>query len=251
MALGALDTATATNLTARLNTALVTTGSGSFNNGSATVSVPISIMRTIPADGAYTALDVSIAPVDSDGVTTLMDMDTDNDTVHDHTQVNTSSTEVRHGRIKTGNVYGSELLALSIPLTVEYWNGTAFITNTLDNQTQLSTANIGLANYSGNLAAGEAIANVGGAFVAGVGSLSLSALGVGNNGSVDIIINSGTTATAAPCSALTPDPTTSAAHLSYLRGMWCGSNHDKDPVARATFGLYKGNDQQIYFRELY
>lgn len=248
---GALDTATATNLTARVDTALVTTGSGSFNNGSATVSVPLSITRTIPADGAYTALDVGIAPVDSDGVTTLMNMDTDNDTVHDRTQVNTSSTEVRHGRIKIGNVYGSELLPLSIPLTVEYWNGSAFITNTLDNQTLLSVANIGLANYSGNLAAGETTATVGGAFVAGVGSLSLSAPSVGNSGSVDIIVNSGATATVAPCSALTPDPTTSGAQLNYLRGKWCGSTHDKDPVARATFGLYKGNDKQIYFRELY
>jgi MSHA biogenesis protein MshQ len=81
--------------------------------------------------------------------------------------------------------------------------------------------------------------------------LSLSAPSVGNNGSVDIVANLGITANEALCSALTPDPTTSGAQLSYLRGMWCGSNHDKDPVARATFGLYKGNDQQIYFRELY
>jgi hypothetical protein len=248
---GALDNVTPTNLTTRLDTALVTTGSGSFNNGSATVSVPISITRTIPADGAYTALDVGIAPVDSDGVTTLMDMDTNNDNVDDHTQVNASSTEVRHGRMKIANVYGSELLGLSIPLMVEYWNGSAFITNTLDNETRLGAAAIGLANYRGNLAAGETTATVGGAFVAGVGSLSLSAPNIGNNGSVDLIINSGTTATEAPCNTLTPDPTTSGAHLSYLRGMWCGSLYDKDPVARATFGLYKGNDKQIYFRELY
>jgi hypothetical protein len=251
LAFGALDRVIPTNLTTRVDTSLVTTGSGSFNNGAATMSVPISITRTLPADGAYTALDVGIAPVDSDGVTTLMNMDTDADSVNDHTQVNTSSTEVRHGRMKIGNVYGSELLGLSLPLTVEYWNGSAFITNTLDNQTQLSAANIGLANYSGNLAAGETIATVGGAFVAGVGNLSLSAPSVGNHGSVDIVVNLGTTATETPCSALTPDPTTSGAQLSYLRGMWCGSNHDKDPVARATFGLYKGNDQQIYFRELY
>jgi len=251
LAFGALDDVTATNLSARVNTNLVTTGSGSFNNGTATMSVPISIMRTLPADGAYTALDVGIAPVDSDGVTTLKNMDTNNDSVNDRTQVNTSSTEVRHGRMKIGNVYGSELLALSLPLTVEYWNGTAFMTNTLDNQTRLSTANIGLANYRGNLAAGETAATVGSAFVAGVSNLSLSAPDVGNNGSVDIVVNLGTTATEAPCSPLTPDPTTSGAHLGYLRGMWCGSNHDKDPAARATFGLNKGNDRQIYFRELY
>jgi hypothetical protein len=248
---GALDTVTATNLTARLDPSLVTTGSGSFNNGSATVLVPISITRTIPPDGAYTALDVGIAPVDSDGVTTLMNMDTNNDSVNEHTQVNTSSTEIRHGRMKIGNVYGSELLGLSLPLTVEYWNGSAFITNTLDNQTHLSAAAVGLANYRGNLAAGETTANIGGAFVAGVSNLSLSAPSVGNNGSVDVVVNLGTTATETPCNTLTPDPTTSGAQFSYLRAMWCGSNHDKDPVARATFGLYKGNDKQIYFRELY
>lgn len=51
---GALDTPTATNPTTWVDTALVSTGSGSFNNGSATVSVPLSIARTILADGAYT-----------------------------------------------------------------------------------------------------------------------------------------------------------------------------------------------------
>ncbi len=28
-------------------------------------------------------------------------------------------------------------------------------------------------------------------------------------------------------------------------------NHDNDPSATATFGIYKGNDSTIYLRELY
>jgi MSHA biogenesis protein MshQ len=144
------------------------------------------------------------------------------------------------------NAYGSELLNLPIPLEAQYWNGSAFIRNDGDSCTSLLPANIGLANFTSNLAAGETSAAAV-AFNAGVGNLTLSAPGDGNGGSVDLVINLGTTAIEAPCSALTPDPVTTGANAGHLQGKWCGANYDKDPTARATFGIRK--TPLIYLRE--
>lgn len=140
---------------------------------------------------------------------------------------------------------------LPIPLRAEYWNGSAFVTNGQDSCTQIDLANIGLANYTKNLASGETTATVEAAFNAGVGSLTLSAPGATNNGGVDLVINLGATAVEAPCITLTPHPVTSGASRSYLQGQWCGAAYDRDPTARAAFGIYKNANEFIYMREMY
>ena len=61
-------------------------------------------------------------------------------------------------------------------------------------------------------------------------NLYLRAPGAGNDGSVDV---------SADLSA-----------IPWLRHDWTGGG-PADPTGRATFGLYRGNDRQIYIRELY
>jgi hypothetical protein len=39
--------------------------------------------------------------------------------------------------------------------------------------------------------------------------------------------------------------------VPYLRGAWCGTTYDKDPAARATFGLPRGETATIFRREHY
>ena len=41
-------------------------------------------------------------------------------------------------------------------------------------------------------------------------------------------------------------PFLSGASMAYLRGAWCSATYGKDPSARATFGLYRGNDATVY-----
>jgi hypothetical protein len=42
------------------------------------------------------------------------------------------------------------------------------------------------------------------------------------------------------------------ANLPYLQGLWSpGTAYNNDPTARATFGVYKGNNEFIYLRESY
>ena len=216
---GAVDGAAPTALTARLDTSLVTLdGSGSFSNGGASISAPLAITRAAAPDGPYTAFDIGIAPVDSDGVTTVKDLDIDNDAVNDRTQVNAASTTLRYGRIAFANAYGSELLPLSIPVTLQYWDGSRYVTASDDDITTLGSADIVYSNWTQNLAAGETTASPASiVFVNGAASLRLSAPGAGNQGSVDI-------ASSAP---------------PFLSG---GSG-------RATFGIYRGNDTFIYLRE--
>lgn len=44
------------------------------------------------------------------------------------------------GRIRVSNAYGSELLPLTIPVRLEFYDGTSWVTSTMDNVTRLNTA---------------------------------------------------------------------------------------------------------------
>lgn len=57
---------------------------------------------------------------------------------------------LRHGRLRIDNAYGSELLALPVGLTAQYWNGTSFATNTADtNCTSVVPANFSVTKGNG------------------------------------------------------------------------------------------------------
>ena len=237
LAFGAVDAATPTYLTARLDTSLITTsGSGSFNLGVADIVAPLGIARctaaTCPAntnpnreDGPFAALNIGIAPVDSDGVSVgTYDLDTDATAGNDHALI--GSTEVRYGRLKLSNANGSELLPLTIPVTAQYWDGTNYVTSMTDSLTTFSTSNVVINNLqlkpaSSTLTIAKVTPNpvVAVPFSNGAGSFRLAAPGVNATGSVNLTTN-------AP---------------SYLP-----SN-----TARATFGVYKGNNNFIYLRENY
>ena len=135
---------------------------------------------------------------------------------------------LREGRLVLDNAYGSELLPLRVPLRAEYFTGGAWVTNTLDHCSSYAAADVSLGNYQGGLAAGEtALSGVGvlvGGQAAGGAPFSLSAPGLGNQGSADLTLNLAT--------------------RPWLR------SGGVDPGARASFGLFKGNRRTIYQREV-
>lgn len=232
----------ATDLSARLD---VPSSTGSFVAGQATAAVQLGLRRASPdtPDGPYEMLQIGVAPQDSDGVTVrTADFDLDVDGAGGNEHVKVGDTRVRFGRLRLGNALGSELLDLPLPVSVQYWNGTGFVTNGDDSCTRLSSANVGLSNFQKNLSAGETgvaptpIVS----FTGGIGNLRLTRPGPGNSGSVDVTVN------------------LTAEGKSYLKGRWNeGANpdgdantaYDDDPVARASFGLYKGPSEIIYLRE--
>jgi MSHA biogenesis protein MshQ len=68
---------------------------------------------------------------------------------------------------------------------------------------------------------------------------------LGQAGSVDLLLALNASGTPSNCSGLTGGTVASLAHLA---GKWCGANYDRNPVARATFGINAGA-RVIYLRE--
>jgi MSHA biogenesis protein MshQ len=162
-----------------------------------------------------------------------------------------SGAQFRFGRLQLGAAAGSQLVALSLPVEVQYWNGSAFVTNAADNCTTLGAANVGLGNFIG-LVSGDTTPSISGAFSSGRKTLTLSPPGGSKLGTVDVVINLNATAGAfSSCTALAPPPAPTAADLVHLRGRWCGASYDRDAMARARFGVYQGVEEVIFVRENY
>jgi MSHA biogenesis protein MshQ len=181
------------------------------------------------AVAAETSVVVNAAPIDPDGVTMT-------------SSAVAASTPLRYGRLALQNAHGSELMQLPVSLTAQYWNGTAFVLNTSDSCTTVTAPANGsgltfyteaAASVPGNhLSAAETTASVSntGRLVAGDAQLKFTAPGNGNDGYFDLSIT-------AP---------------NWLKFDWnTAIAGEESPSGRATFGIYKGNDSQIYLREVY
>ena len=234
---GAIDLADAvapTSATALSSQLSLVSTSGSWNNGIANMTATLSVMRTSPA-GPFESFNLGIAPVDSDGII-LPSYDLDTSVPSDSNDRELlATTKIRFGRLNIENAHGSELLDLSVPMQTEYYNGTYFVTHTDDTCTPINTAQL---SFNGGtnpvtVGSGTSTASIANSPLAlGLAGLSLTA--PGDTGFIDI---------------------TSSIFISsfpWLNYDWDGDgSHDDSPSARATFGIYKGNSQQIYLREVY
>lgn len=236
---GAIDAAAPTPLNgARLDLSLIPGIAGAWAGGVAAIAAPIAINRAAAPDGPYDSVRIGIAPSDLDGVTlATLDLDADNSGSNERGQL--ATTRLRFGRLRLDNAVGSQTLDLPIPIRLEYWAGTAFVTNTADTCTTISTANIGLSNYDGG------ITN------ANVTAANLAPVTVVFSGTGSLTVTRPLPAPAAPGAVtLTVDLTAEA--KSYLKGNWGVTTFTADPRSRAAFGLYGSQPNNfIYFRENY
>lgn len=216
--------------------------SGNWVNGAvALASVKHQISRPSALTGE-TLVTVTALPVDADGVTMSAAV-----------AVSNSSTALRYGRIRLQNAYGSERLALPVPLKLEYYSVApqGWLPNTDDACTSIAAGNFSFAFPSGtsvkpnNLAACETALTVSGTSPNLI--LGLSAPGSTNAGWTDLTLNLGSSVLGATsaCTAVGgaggPDvPATMP---------WLQSRSGTNPTARATFGIYKS--PIIYRRENY
>ncbi len=246
---GAVDTSTAVDLTSRLNTGTPTI---SFVSGVANdLTDTLSLNRlTTGADGPY-SLSVGIAPSDDDAVQ-LNSYDLDvTGSGNTHALIETAT--INFGRAVVENTFGSELIELDMPLQIELFDGTNFITNTNDNCTSIATSDLVLSNdvetaqTDGNiqvLAGQTSDATI--AFdpvASGYGGLSFCPPGnpactptSGNAGYIDVEVDLSPTGLDYP----------------WLQYDWDGDGvFDDNPSATATFGIYKGNDVNIYMQQVY
>lgn len=227
--------------------------SGGWSAGVGTFVANVRLIRaTGAAEGPYESFRLGIAPLDPDGVTVRgadkdLDITAPADAANDKVLI--GSTRVLFGRLWLGNAYGSDQRDLALPFQTQYWNGTAFVKNTADNCTALATAHLAMGNPQGGLGAYAGPLAVS-ATVAGGGTITLSKPAGSASGSVDLAVRLGSAGSPANCANPALAGGTSAA-LDYLSGKWCGSGYDRDPVARATFGVFGSHLKKgpIYIRE--
>ena len=188
---------------------------------------------------------IKLRATDTDGVSSLM-------TVAASSVEGTSV--VRSGRLQLQNAYGSERLALQMPLAVQYWSG-GWQKNTADTCTSVTAGQFawafpaGTATRPNNLAACESAMTVSGA--APNYTLNLSAPGATNSGWADVTLNLGATAAGNACTTVNGatgySGSATTANAPWLQFNWTGSAGN--PAARATFGVFKS--PIIYGRENY
>jgi hypothetical protein len=214
--------------------------SGDWVSGVGTFAVPLTVSRASAPDGPYDSLNITAAPVDSDGVTVS-------------SAASLATTKSRYGRIRLFNRNGSELLDLPLTMNIEYWAGdsSGWQKNTLDTLTLISASNFALdfpASTANHLAACETAISVGGS--APSYSLSLSKPGAGNDGWADVTLNLGSAAVGKQCSAVGGAGAADVSlNMPWLQFSWRTVGLD-NPTARARFGGYRSGPV-IHRRELF
>lgn len=157
------------------------------------------------------------------------------------------STAVRSGRLRLDNAYGSELLDLSVPIALEYYDAGSWQKNNADQCTLLTANHFSFAFPGAALSACETALAVGGS--APDYSLTLSAPGLGNNGQATLSPKLGSTAGGSQCSVVGgPGPAAVPANQPWLQYDWSGAGVG-NPAAVAVFGIHKSN--VIDLREIY
>ncbi len=144
---------------------------------------------------------------------------------------------VRYGRLHINHAFGAETSMVSQVWQMEYYDGSDFVLNTLDSDTDYDLSQIGAITVSdvGDAAApllstdssasGE-IADTG-VFASGLLQVNWAATTGGRYGTIRFPYNI----------------------ESWLEYDWSGGG-DEDPEASVTFGQYRGHDRVIYWKEI-
>ena len=132
---------------------------------------------------------------------------------------------VRYGRLELENVYGPETgEPLLMPFRASYWDGARFVTNTDDSCSPWATSDITVTDQEGVMAE---LADVSGELEQG-SDAPLELVPTGNRGEATLEWD-------VPV---------------WLQGDWNQDDTLVNPSATATFGVYRGNDRIIYWREV-
>jgi MSHA biogenesis protein MshQ len=220
------------------NRVSATASTGTWGNGTpgqegtAIVAVQSGITRVASPDGPYAALNFGIAPSDGEVSMDTLDLDTDTTVGSDKKNIGVT-TEVRFGRLRLQNALASSgAVIMPIPIVLQYWNGTNFVTNSSD---ACTTIPVGIVALTPSLSGGStSVLSV--PITGGSGFIRLAAPGAGNTGPVVVM----------------PDLAAGSPSRLYLQGNWSGGAWDQNPSARGTWGVFGGQPQNfIYQRENY
>ena len=146
-----------------------------------------------------------------------------------------SSLRLRHGRLRLAGASGPETVALPAPLEAQYYNGSGWVRNTLDDCTSFpeliqfggAALTAGVTVGSGTSTASyTSLASSTVTLVDGTSGLIFSAPGIGNTGSFQIDFNG-------------------LSGLEHLKYDWNGGGKEFPSPATITFGSFRGHDKII------
>ncbi|MDY6980574.1 MAG: LamG domain-containing protein [Pseudomonadota bacterium] len=170
---------------------------------------------------------------------------------------------IRSGRIALDNAYGSELADLQVPMFAQYYDGSNFVTNTLDvcdNGVTISllnptdTVSVDDGDTRGETCVQD-IGNPGnnsgtdGCAVA-ASDTDIQYTDTPDDGVYTLYLKApDTDAGFDPANPIYGNVTVRGNAPGYLQFDWDGDGSEEDPEATATFGRYRGDDRIIYWRE--
>ncbi|MCK6262272.1 hypothetical protein KP803_03155 [Vibrio sp. ZSDE26] len=219
---------------------------GTFNNTVAndcSDSICWNKQDNVDPDGPFNAAeDIEDSNIILDGALSIINTDPIAYTTDG--KILTDQPDIRFGRIRLKDVGGNQETNITVPLTVEYWNGSRFITNSEDNSTafeggdychQLIWSDIGTDNAS----------------LSGTGSVSLGESRELVASQSDptreqvrfwLVLGSPEEENGESSSCNGSDN-----GLPWLRYNWDGADGDEeDPSTVVTFGIHRGNDRVIF-----
>jgi MSHA biogenesis protein MshQ len=230
------DLANRTDLTALMQSNLINI----LDNGDGTLNYSLSPLDSYTYSRNANAL---IGPY-SASVNLVLNSVVDGDGVSDDgtpVTITPTGSELRYGRLVVDDAYGPQTSNLLVPVRAEYYDGSGFIDNRDDYCSVIApVAAAGLDNWQGSLTTGEtSVSDTSVLLMAGSGEITLAAPGVGagsdtNDGSVDLTLDL----------SLTIPP------QSWLLNDENGDgSYGENPQGSASFGMYRGDDRFIYWRE--
>ena len=161
----------------------------------------------------------------------------------------------RYGRVAMDDVGGTSVSTINIPLRVEYWNGSRFITNTDDSASDYSSDEDYVcyqevwSEASGSDGSLKAVTKT---VDSGVSDeLYATPYSADDSSSIRqqirFWLRMDDTSTTSPQTLETDDVTCGSSYMSqpWLQYNWRGKG-DEDPSSVVTFGIHRGNDRVIY-----
>lgn len=137
--------------------------------------------------------------------------------------------EIRFGRLAIENTFGPETQNFPQPMQTQHYDGSQFIVSTNNNCVGYDESNISLTNISLNPALTPVFGGTGNFLNGQTQSLQLTAPGAGNTGQIGVSYDI----------------------FDWLKYDWNNDGvYDNNPEAVATFGIFRGNDRIISWREV-
>jgi hypothetical protein len=206
--------------------------SSTLNPGSLTVTAPGSQRYQFAPNDAFVftkTLDSRVTPFIPQlaiNLNSLIDADTISASALPTDVMPLANFEVRYSRIRLENAFGPETQDLIVPMSAEYYNGTSMVVNTAESCWVYSDSNATLVPSLTSLVAVTDTLLTG--EVKPGSELVLEAPGAGNTGSATLTM-------AVP---------------TWLQDDFNGNGALSSPTADVTFGVYRGHDRIIYWREV-